>query len=73
MMSDENITDDAEPFGGREGRIVPGEGITLTAEQVKARNQRNLAIGLSLLAFVVLVFVVSFIQISQNIAQAAAG
>jgi hypothetical protein len=62
---------DAEhiPFGGREGRVVPGETVTLTPEQVSARKRRNIAIGLSLLAFCGLVFLVTVIRIGQNIAQ----
>lgn len=72
-MSD--IKDDqreAEPFGGREGRIVPGETVKLTPEEVAARKRRNIAIGLSLLAFCALVFVVTVIKIGQNFSEAGA-
>ena len=68
---DENRADN-EPFGGREGRVVPGETVKLTPEQVTARKRRNIAIGLSLFAFTTLVFVVTVIRIGQNIARAAA-
>tara|TARA_R110002096_G_scaffold325390_2_gene519375 strand:+ start:1230 stop:1451 length:222 start_codon:yes stop_codon:yes gene_type:complete len=67
---DEHANEDI-PFGGREGRVVPGETVILTPEQVAARKRRNLAIALSLVAFVALVFVVTVIRIGQNIAQSA--
>ncbi|MBL4595280.1 MAG: hypothetical protein JKX99_01750 [Robiginitomaculum sp.] len=41
-------------------------GIQLTEEQKKARNQRSIAIGLGLLAFVVVVFVVTVIRKIQE-------
>lgn len=68
---DEHKADDV-PFGGREGRVVPGETVVLTPEQLAARKRRNLAIGFSLLAFCALIFVVTVIRIGQNIAQASA-
>ena len=37
--------------------------IILTPEQVRARKRRNLVIGLSLAAFIVLVFLVSMARI----------
>lgn len=57
------------PFGGREGRVVPGESVVLTPEQVAARKRRNVAIALSLVAFCVLVFIVALVRIGQNFSQ----
>tara|TARA_R110002073_G_scaffold205682_1_gene365484 strand:+ start:1246 stop:1503 length:258 start_codon:yes stop_codon:yes gene_type:complete len=59
-------------FLSREG-IPTGEFVALTPEQIAARKRRNIAIGFSLLAFCVLVFVVTVIRIGQNFAEAAAG
>jgi hypothetical protein len=42
------------------------DGITLTPEQVRARKRRNLVIGLSIVAFVVLVFFVTMARMSAN-------
>lgn len=72
MSVQDDQTTDREPFGGREGRVVPGETVILTPEQLAARKRRNIAIGLSLLAFCALIFVVTVIRIGQNIAQAGA-
>ncbi len=43
------------------------EGMVLTPEQVSARGKRNIAIALSLLAFVVLVFAATYVRLSGNI------
>lgn len=59
------------PFGGREGRVVPGETVVLTPEQLAARKRRNLAIGLSLFAFCVLVFIVALARMGQSVSQGA--
>ena len=40
----------------------------LTPEEIRKRNQRNWAIAGILLAFVVLVFVVTVVKISGNVA-----
>lgn len=44
------------------------ETVVLTAEQKKARSRRNVVIALSLVAFVVLVFLVTVVRLSSNIA-----
>ncbi|WP_417467114.1 protoheme IX farnesyltransferase [Maricaulis sp.] len=72
MTSQDDKPAEDTPFGGREGRVVPGETVVLTPEQIAARKRRNLAIGFSLLGFCVLVFVVTVIRIGQNLAQAGA-
>ena len=41
----------------------------LTDEQVKARSKRNVAIALSLVGFVVLVFVVTLVKLGANVAE----
>jgi hypothetical protein len=41
-------------------------GIKLTEEQQKARTRRSIAIGLGLMAFVVLVFLVTYFRASQE-------
>ena len=46
--------------------------MALRPEQIAARKRRNIASGFSLLAFCVLVFVVTVIRIGQNFAQAGA-
>ena len=43
------------------------DGLVLTEKQVEARKKRNIAIGLSLLAFVVLVFVVTVVRLGGNV------
>tara|TARA_R110000744_G_scaffold36034_3_gene83128 strand:+ start:10011 stop:10268 length:258 start_codon:yes stop_codon:yes gene_type:complete len=58
-------------FLAREG-MPTGEFVKLTPEQTAARQRRNIAIGLSLLAFCALVFVVTVIRIGQNFAEAGA-
>ncbi len=42
------------------------DGIILTPEQVRARKRRNLVIGLSIVAFVVLVFFVTMARMTAN-------
>ena len=42
------------------------DSIILTPEQVRARKRRNLAIALSVLAFVVLVFFVTMARMTAN-------
>ncbi|WP_417489799.1 hypothetical protein [Maricaulis sp.] len=58
-------------FQAHEG-VPTGEFVALTPEQTAARKRRNIAIGLSLLAFCALVFVVTVIRIGQNFAEAGA-
>lgn len=71
MTEQDNPRVEPVPFGGREG-IPTGESVKLTAEQEAARKRRNVAIGLSLLGFCALVFVVTVVKLSQNFAQGAA-
>lgn len=40
----------------------------LDAQAVKARSRRNVAIGLALVAFVVIVFTVTVVRLTQNMA-----
>ncbi|VAV99668.1 hypothetical protein MNBD_ALPHA06-541 [hydrothermal vent metagenome] len=49
------------------------DGIKLTKQQQKARAQRSLAIGFGLLAFVVVVFLVTFYRASQMAATVGGG
>ncbi len=82
-MSDENkplteeeqaAKDRADNFGfyHREGRPT-GEQIALTPEQTAARKKRNVYIALSLVAFMVAVFLITVVRLSQNIAAGGAG
>jgi len=45
----------------------PAQGIVLTPQQERARSRRNIVLALSLLAFVVLVFVVTVVRLTANI------
>ena len=47
------------------------ETVKLTPEEEDARKRRNLAIGGSLAAFVIIVFLVTMVRLSQNIAAGA--
>jgi hypothetical protein len=49
----------------------PPAGVSLTPEQLRARAKRNVAIGLALLAFVVLVFAVTMLKYVGNMQQGA--
>ncbi|WP_238934932.1 protoheme IX farnesyltransferase [Maricaulis parjimensis] len=82
-MSDETKTlteaeqaakDRADNFGfyHREGRPT-GEQVALTPEQLAARKKRNVYIALSLVAFMVAVFLITVVRLSQNVAAGAAG
>ena len=42
-------------------------GITLTAQQLRARRARSVAIALALGAFVVLIFLVTLVRLSSNV------
>ncbi len=52
---------------GSEGKPT-GERIRLTVEQEAARKRRNLVIAGSLVGFIVLIFLVTVLRLSQNIA-----
>ncbi|MFN4288699.1 MAG: hypothetical protein ACK4E3_09425 [Brevundimonas sp.] len=45
----------------------------LTPEELKARKRRNVALALALVAFIVIVFAVTVLRLSANIAANAAG
>ncbi len=45
----------------------PREFVTLTPEQVRARNKRSLVIALSLAGFMALVFAVTLAQMGANV------
>jgi|GEM_PF-1504365 len=57
-------------FYHREGQPT-GEHLALNDEQIAARKKRNLAIAWSLVAFMVLVFGITVLRLSQNIANGA--
>ncbi|MBX3430166.1 MAG: hypothetical protein KF779_11360 [Hyphomonadaceae bacterium] len=44
------------------------DSVTLTPDELKARNRRNLWIALAIGAFVVLVFLISMVKVSDGIA-----
>jgi len=71
----ENNTDNSDNFGfkHREGQVIPGETVRLTDEQKAALKKRNRAVALSLIAFMVLIFAVTVMRLSQNIAAGAGG
>jgi hypothetical protein len=46
--------------------VASGEFVTLTPEQVKARNRRNIVLALSIVAFVILVFFITLAKIKEN-------
>jgi hypothetical protein len=75
MSEDRNKLTDAERaenfgFSHREGRAT-GEHVKLTPEQEQARKKRNVYIALSLVAFMVAVFLITVVRLSQNVAGAA--
>lgn len=47
-----------------QGRVI--ETVKLTPEQEKARKRRNVAIALGLVAFIVLIFLVTVVRMSSN-------
>ena len=55
-------------FDAREGQAVPGESVRLSPEEEKARNKRNRAIALGVLGFMALIFMITVLRISQNLA-----
>lgn len=57
-------------MNAREGQPT-GESLKLTPEQEKARKRRNVVIALSLVAFMIAVFAITVVRLSQNIAGAA--
>ncbi|MHA6288966.1 protoheme IX farnesyltransferase [Maricaulis sp. CAU 1757] len=69
-MTPEEIRDN---FGmrHREGRAT-GEHLKLTPEQERARKRRNVYIALGLLGFMVVVFLVTVVRLTQNIAAGGA-
>jgi hypothetical protein len=47
--------------------------VKLTAEQQAAQKKRNSAVALSLIAFMALIFTITVLRLSQNIAAGSAG
>jgi hypothetical protein len=47
--------------------------VALTAEQKAAQKKRNTAVALSLIAFMALIFTITVLRLSQNIAAGSAG
>jgi hypothetical protein len=69
LTEDEQAAKDrADNFGfyHREGRPT-GDQVALTPEQIAARKKRNVYIALSLVAFMVAVFLITVVRLSQNI------
>ena len=62
--------DDNFGFHHREGQAT-GEHVRLTPEQEKARKRRNVYIAWGLVAFMVAVFLITVVRLSQNIAGVA--
>lgn len=56
-------TNDTDPATGA---IAPQQGPE-SADQAKARNLRNIVLGLSLVGFVILIFVVTVVKLGGNI------
>ncbi len=52
-----------------ENNAPPMQGAVLTPEELKQRKQRNVAIALGLLAFIVIVFVVTIVRIGGSVAE----
>jgi len=74
LTEDEQAAKDrADNFGfyHREGRPT-GDQVALTPEQTAARKKRNVYIALSLVAFMVAVFLITVVRLSQNIAAGGA-
>lgn len=65
-------TDDNFGFTHREGRPT-GEHVRLTPEQESARKRRNLYIAGGLVVFMVVVFLITIVRLSQNVANGAVG
>ena len=61
------MTQDNDLMNAREGQPT-GETLKLTPEQEKARNRRNFVIAWSLVAFMVAIFAITVVRLSQNIA-----
>ena len=59
-------------FSHREGRPT-GDHVALSPEEEKARKHRNVYIALSLVVFMVAIFLITVVRLSQNIATGAAG
>ena len=57
-------------FFHREGQ-ASGDNVQLSPEEEAARNKRNIAIAWSLVAFMVLVFAITVMRLSQNVAGGA--
>lgn len=45
------------------GDLVGGEGVVLSEEQLKRRRWRNYAIGLAVLLFIALIYVVTIVRL----------
>ena len=57
----------------QEGRIVEGQGVTLDQRQLKARNARNIAIALALVAFIAVFFFGTMVKMATTTTQATSG
>jgi len=50
-----------------EGKIVEGEGVELSDKQKKAQRARSIAIALTLVAFVVIMYVVTLVKMGPGV------
>jgi len=64
------MTENNDLMSAREGQPT-GESVKLTPEQEKARNKRNIVIAWSLVGFMVAVFAITVVRLSQTAAAAA--
>ncbi|OLF80870.1 protoheme IX farnesyltransferase [Maricaulis sp. W15] len=64
------MTQDNHLTSAREGQPT-GESLKLTPEQEAARKKRNVVIAWSLVAFMVAVFAITVVRLSENIATGA--
>jgi len=56
-------SNDKPPLAAIQPRVGPED-----TEQAKARNMRNIVLGLSLVGFVILIFVVTLVKLGGNVA-----
>lgn len=68
----EAIAEQASFLTAREGQ-ASGEHVHLTPEEEAARRKRNVAIAWGLVGFMVLIFLITVLRLSQNVANGAPG
>ena len=50
---------------------APDDVVKLTDDQIRARRRRNVALGLALAGFMVLIFMLTIVRLGQNITAGA--